>query len=315
MHGHAEAADPLSTVLAPLVDAQRLSREIDEPLERSAPLAFETAQRLCEGEEGNDCRAYHSIWQYMRYLDVWRAIRTDGPLFVAAAEQLARNGRLSRALVSGSADYSMLAHITHGGRRGGASPAVDVLDRCATSVQMNKWYAAERKLDARVFQSKALSFQPDRQYDLICAHTFLTLQPFAERPALFRKWSEWLLPGGRLCLSDRVSTLDTPPDAAARERRVEKIASDMLARMAERGVKLPCPEAALVDLVREFGSKTHVPQPAMPLETIKAWAQEAGLVTELAVEVERVLSTGMLGGLLSEARPDRVRMWFQFKRP
>jgi hypothetical protein len=314
MHGRTDAADRLSAILAPLVDARHLIRDIDEPLGRSAPIAFETAQRLCEGAGGSNCRAYHAVWQYLRYTDVWRSIRTDGPLFVAAAEKLARNGRLGAALVSGSADYSMLAHIAHGGRRGGAEPAIDVLDQCATPLHMNEWYATQRNLAVRVFQSKALSFQPDRQYDFICTHSFLIMQPLAERPALFRKWGEWLLPGGRLCFSDRVSTLDTPHDPAARDRRIEKIASETLARVAERGIKLPCSGAEFAELIRQFGINSHMPQPAMPLEAMEAWAAEAGLTMDVAIPVERALPTGTIAALLSETRPDRLRMWFQFRR-
>jgi len=315
MHGHADAADQLSALLAPIMDSQRLIREIDEPLGRSAPLAFEAAQRLCDPEAGHDCRAYHAVWQYLRHTDVWRSIRTDGTLFVAAAERLAREGRLANVLVSGSADYSMLAHIAHGGRRGGAQPAIDVLDQCATPLHMNEWYAAGRNLVVRVFQSKALSFEPDRQYDLICTHSFLIMQPFAERAALFRKWSEWLRPGGRLCFSDRISTHDTPHDPAARDRRIEKIASETLARAAERGIKLPCPDAEFAALIREFGINSHMPQPAMPLEAIESWATEAGLTMDLAIPVERALQAETIGSLLSESRPDRVRIWFQFRRP
>ncbi len=53
----------------------------------------------------------------------------------------------------------------------------------------------------------------------------------------------------------------------------------------------------------------------MPLETIESWAADAGLTMDLAVPPERALQSGTIASLLSESRADRVRIWFQFRRP
>jgi|SRR5688572_2257320 SAM-dependent methyltransferase len=315
MHGYAEIPSRLSEFLAPLVDKQRLIEEIGEPLSVSAPIMFETAQRLCDDGHGGDCRAYHSIWQYLRHTGAWHAIRNDGPLFVAAAEWLAQQGRLTCALVSGAADYSMLAHVAHGAKRGEAQPAIDVLDQCETSLRLNQWYAAERGLTINIVKAAALSFAPDQRYDLICTHSFLSWQPFADRPQLFKKWSAWLRPGGRLCFSDRVSTVDTPFDPVARKQRIERLVEDALARIAEQGTKLPCTEVAFADLIRRFGMRFHADQRAMPKELVEAWAAEAGLVTDLALPLAEALPGAGTPSLLSQPRTDRVRIWFQFSRP
>lgn len=315
MHGYAEIPSRLSEFLAPLVDKQRLIDEIDEPLGASAPIMFTTAQQLCEDGHGGDCRAYHSIWQYLRQSGAWHAIRNDGALFVAAAERLAREGRLTRALVSGAADYSMLAHVAHGAKRGEVQPVIDVLDQCATSLQVNRWYAAERGLTINTVKAAALSFAPDQRYDLICTHSFLSWQPFADRPQLFKKWSEWLRPGGRLCFSDRVSTVDTPFDPVARKQRIKRLVEDALARIAEQGMTLPCTEAEFADLIRRFGMRFHADQRAMPKELVEAWAAEAGLVTDLALPLAEALPGSGTPSLLSQPRTDRVRVWFQFSRP
>lgn len=314
MHAHATAADHVTAGLPPLVDAQRLIRDIDEPLGRSAPIAFETAVKLCEGKEGHDCRAYHAVWQYLRLVDIWRSMRIDGPLFVAAAERLGAERQMNRVLVSGSADYAMLAHIAHGARRGGAAPVIDVLDRCATSLKMNAWYGAERGITVGTVQTPVLGFQPNCQYDLIAAHTFIGMQTFADRPALFRKWGEWLRPGGRLCFSDRVSSVETPYDPEGRARRVRQMADDVLASCAERGIALPCPPDAFVELIRQFGMRFYMAQPAMPLETIAAWAADAGMEMEIAVPVVQALSSGPEQSPLSDAKSSRIRTWFQFRR-
>lgn len=315
MHGYAKIPSRLSEFLAPLVDKQRLIDEIGEPLGASAPIMFETAQRLCDDGHGGDCRAYHSIWQYLRHSGAWHAIRNDGALFVAAAEKLAREGRLTRALISGAADYSMLAHVAHGAMRGHAQSVIDVFDQCETSLHLNRWYAAKRDVTINTFKSAALSFAPDNRYDLICTHSFLSWQPFPDRPLLFKKWGEWLRPGGRLCFSDRVSSVDTPFDATARRQRIERLAEEALARVADQGMKLPCTETAFADLIRKFGMRFHADQRAMPKELIETWAAEAGLVTDLALPLAEAVPGAGTPSLLSQPRSDRVRMWFQFSRP
>lgn len=314
MHDRATAADQVSAVLRPLVAAERLIRDIDEPLDRSAPIAYEAALALCEGAEGHGCRGYHAVWQYLRLADVWPSIRIDGPLFVAAAERLATEGPLDQMLVSGSADYSMLAHIAHGAKRGGAAPAVHVLDRCATSLQMNAWYGAERGIAVHTVQTPVMDFQPDGLYDFIATHTFISLQSPDDRPMLFRKWGEWLRPGGRLCFSDRVSDKETPYDPDDRARRVETIARDTLARCAERGIALPCPRDEFVALIHQFGLIHRANQPAMPIETIVSWAEDAGMQLDLAVPVDQALPGAQVQNLIAEQRPDRIRVWFQFRR-
>lgn len=311
-----DSTERIAALLAPLVEADRLIREIDEPLRQSAPIGFELARTLCEGgDRENDCRAYHAVWQYFRLADVWRAVRIDGPVFVAAAEQLARDGRLSRVLISGAADYSMLAHIAHGARRGGATPSFDVVDRCKTALRMNEWYAAQRGSNVRTFRSDVLAFRPDRPYDLICTHSFFQWHSLPERALLFRTWHDWLAPGGRLCFSSRVSPEALPYDAAARSRKVEALTAKVLEQLANSGVALPCPEWEFVELLRSFGLPWRIDQPAMSLETLRSWIADAGLELELAIPVTKILPEEEDPPFPADRGPRRVRIWFQARRP
>src|SRR5262249_10098924 len=98
-----------------LIGSDALVAELAEPLLESAPIAYRTALQVCPSNcSGADCTAYHAVWQYLRLAGTMRSMRVDGALFVAAAERLARGGGLQRVLISGSADYSMLAHLSHG---------------------------------------------------------------------------------------------------------------------------------------------------------------------------------------------------------
>jgi hypothetical protein len=52
----------------------------------------------------------------------------------------------------------------------------------------------------------------------------------------------------------------------------------------------------------------------MPTETVTHWAAQAGLEPTLVAPVAELLPEAKLTSLMSESRPDRVRMWFQFGR-
>jgi len=84
-----------------------------EPLAESAPLAWAIAPRLCPGDPQSPsaCVWYHRVWQYMRLLGVISSIRTNSAFLTRTFDGLALNH--PRVLISGSADYAMLAHLWH----------------------------------------------------------------------------------------------------------------------------------------------------------------------------------------------------------
>jgi SAM-dependent methyltransferase len=193
--------------------------------------------------------------------------------------------------------------------------AFDVVDLCATTLKINEWYAQERALKIRTFQADVHAFEPDRGYDLICAHSFLPWHPVAQRPGLFRRWHDWLRPGGRLCFSNRVSPHSIPFDPAERADRVEKMIASVLAGLRERSVPLPCPEPDFVAMLRKFGERRQETYPELPLDTMKQWIADAGLVLELTVDVADVLPGTHDTTLMSGSAEGRPRMWFQAQRP
>jgi hypothetical protein len=312
MHGVASASDTIAMLLAPLVESARLTREIDEPLRESAPIAFDIAQSTCADEA---CRTYHSIWQYLRLAGIYRGLQVDGSLFVAAAERMARNGALNWVLISGTADYSMLAHIAHGARRGGANPTFHVMDQCETTLRMNEWYGAQRGLDVTTFRSDIFAFGPACRYDLICTHAFLGFHAVGDRPTLFRRWSSWLAPGGRLCFSNVVSDEPIPADTDGRRRRIAEKSAKGLRRLAEQDVALPCAEQQFAAMIRAFGLRREQTEPAMPLQTVSSWIEDAGLSLEIAVPVKKAIPGEPDLPAFSDRGPEQPRIWFQARRP
>lgn len=312
MNDGSAIAHPDLDRLGKLTDCETLAADIAEPLAESAIEGFRMAMTLCD--PGDGCRAYHGLWQYLRIAGFVRALSIDGPLFVDAAEKLARAGRLRHVLISGSADYSMLAHLAHGARRAGRRVVFDIVDRCATTLRVNAWYATRYGLDVRTFRSDVYSFQPEMEYDLICTHSFLPYHPVPQRPVLFRLWGGWLAAGGRLCFSNRISPEAIPFDAAERRQRMDRAAAKALSGLKERAIPLPCPPDEFVALVQAFGAHRQGDHPAIPLDSVERWIADAGLSLEIAVAVTDVLPGVEDSTLRTGEVEGRPRMWFQARR-
>lgn len=301
--------------LGPVEDADRLLEEIAEPLHVSAPIAYAIAHETCQpGEPGDDCRAYHAIWQYLRLTDTIRSVRSDGPLFVAAAERRARTGRLRRVLICGTADYSMLAYLGHAVRRSGAATEFDVLDRCGTTLRMNQWYAERRGLSVRTIAADVMAFEPDRQYDLICAHSFLAWVPSASRPRLVERWHDWLLPEGEVCFSHRIDARNGPPNTKDHKQRVAAMTAEFFDRCRALGLDLPADCDTFADLIRQYGERPLHRQRDLTMGNTLDWLDSAGLRLDLAIPVAGLVASARDRASMPVATEGRPRMWFLARR-
>lgn len=188
---------------------------VDEPLEISAPLAQAQADRLCPDDAGEGgCKAYHGLWQWLRLLEVFRTVRSDRDFLVGATARFARGMARLRVLVVGAADYGVLAHVNAGLRLAGGRPQITVMDRCATPLWLNRWYADREGLELVCVQHDALTFDAPGAFDLVVAHSFLSFVPESARPTLLARWAGMLSAGGVLLLSQVVRP-DHPPGEVA----------------------------------------------------------------------------------------------------
>lgn len=301
--------------LGPLIDAEQLVAEIDEPLGASAPIAFRIARETCTpGTPANDCRAYHAIWQYLRLTGVIRSLRSDGPLFVAAASRRARQDRLRRALICGTADYSMLAYLGHAARQAGAGTHFDVLDLCESTLRINRWYAEQRSLQVTTHATDVFAYTPQQPYDLICTHSFLPWMEYDSRPRLMQRWHDWLAPGGEVCFSNRVD-----PDVAMAadedfEGRRRKMSVEFFKRCDELHLALPVGRDQFAELIHQHGERTKHRRHDMPMPVLSSWMESAHLAPELVVRVKDIVANAKdrpSTPVRSEGRP---RTWFLARR-
>jgi hypothetical protein len=228
----------------PLPDSYSLAERIAEPLLESAPLAFTTAMAHCPHDSA--CQVYHALWQYLRMAEVVRSVRVDGPVYAAVAERMARAGQLRRALITATADYSMLAHLAYGARLAGVEVEFSIIDRCATALHLNAWYADRNGLDVRTIQADVLEYEGPGEYDLICTHSLLTLLPAASRERLFGQWRTWLARDGRICFSNRVWDHHIHLSQQDIDQRATAMAERAVRKLERNRVPLPCPADDLV---------------------------------------------------------------------
>lgn len=180
--------------------------DIAEPLDVSAPIAREAAARFCRYDSlsGTTCAWYHGFWQYVRLVGLGASPSVHARQLVPTLQSLAKAGTFERILISGSADYSMLAHVLAAYARELAAVRPVVVDICDTPLYMCRWYAARMAANVETEASDIRSFVADLPFDAIVTHAFLGYFSPPERERLVSKWATLLRPGGRLVTIQRI---------------------------------------------------------------------------------------------------------------
>jgi SAM-dependent methyltransferase len=179
---------------------------LDEPLAASAALGLSLAAERCyvDPVTGERCDWYHGPWQLLRLMGLVITPGHHAEFFRTAIEDVAARTRAPRVLVSGAADYSMLAHVLAALEASPGRPEITVVDVCDTPLLLSEWYAERVGHPIRTYRSDILEFRDDRPFDAICTHAFLGRFPAADRPKLLARWKESLGPGGVVITVNRI---------------------------------------------------------------------------------------------------------------
>ena len=218
-----------------------------EPLAESAAMQLELAEEFCR----DDCRWYHGPRLYLRALGIVRGIRPDTPFVLDAIGQVAATTDHAKVLVSGTADYAMLAHVVTAFRAAGRPLTVTVLDKCLTPLRMNAWYGERVGVPVEVHHGDVFDLPGEEVFDLVCSHAFLGRFDAAGRRRLAAKWYALLKPGGTVVTAHRWRHVNVDAEFPLAERYKQRIR----------------------DRVRRV---IAVPEPidGVPAETITAWTSE-----------------------------------------
>lgn len=193
-----------------LQDGEDDQLDLEEPLVRTAPSAEVISDAVCEGSyiAPDDCAWYHSVWQYLR---IFRMVSTPTwhyDFYREALTPLARSEQFQNVLISGTADYSMLAHVLWHHKQTQSSANVTVVDSCETPLILCRWYAREEKTPIKVKQTNILKYRPNTKFDLIVTDAFLTRFPARQRAEVAEIWQSLLRSGGKLITTARIESSD-----------------------------------------------------------------------------------------------------------
>lgn len=183
---------------------------LDEPLEISAPIAWEFAARHCRHDPvtGVTCAWNHGLWQLLRLLGIAGTAARRGEFYRREIRRAAQNKNRLRILIAGASDYALLAQINAEFAGSAAKPAITVLDICDTPLRLNRWYAERAGFPVETVQSDFLEYAPSEQFDVICADSFIGRFPHAQWPRVAGRFFALLQPGGALLTASRLRAAD-----------------------------------------------------------------------------------------------------------
>lgn len=183
-------------------------KDLPALLANVAQLTRQWADTLCaQADDGADtCRPYHRAWATLRLIGAISGARTDHEFFRQKFGAVAKMQPRANVLIVGTADHAMLHMVLEAFRAEGADPLVTIIDRCATALAANAWYAQQVGAHATTQQADLRDLDAiSGERDVIVTHSvFSFVQPegFA---SLFSELHSKLKPGGRLIFAQDLS--------------------------------------------------------------------------------------------------------------
>ncbi|MGV9214554.1 class I SAM-dependent methyltransferase [Micromonospora sp. RB23] len=227
---------------------RRPGPELTRWLLQSANMLYAMAPMSCGPShlDKNGCSWYHQSWQYLRLFDMVSSPQWHAEFY---AHQLAQaiSGGARRVLISGTADYTILAFLLEAVRSAmGQIPAdldVHVLDKCRTPLLACDWYAKQVGSRVQVHQAdvtrpeEVARLVEDGRFDLVLADAFLTRFNRASADVVIGSWSTLLNPGGSVITTVRLHPgNEWPKDDEEQDdrHRVLDLVDDFELRFRER---------------------------------------------------------------------------------
>lgn len=253
----------------------------EEPLALSAPLARQLAPQLCQKDavSGEDCSWNHGFWQYLRLLGLITTPRHHADFFRQAFAGVAGDAGPPRVLISGAADYSMLAHVLAAFGERGIAPAVTVVDRCETPLFLNRWYAERLSRSIESCRSDILEYQSAAAFDAVCSHSFLGQFALPQRVQLMAKWRQLLRPGGLAITVNRIRLAAVPTKVGFSDEQARTFSATVLRQAEAMRETVAVDPQELAQQARIYAGR-QAAYPVKSLEEIRGLFEHAGFSVE-----------------------------------
>ena len=184
--------------------------DLQEPLVLSADLINGVASVLCTHNHIDDeeCNWYHGTWQYLRLLDMVSTPSWHHDFYTKQLHEALSltSASAPKALITGTADYSVLAYLINSSKQIGIDCEINVLDLCATPLFACKWYAKKSNVSINTYEQNIFEFSElhEKSMDIVVTDAFLTRFTANETQNILDVWSRVLKPGGRLITTVRM---------------------------------------------------------------------------------------------------------------
>jgi SAM-dependent methyltransferase len=185
---------------------------------------------------GESCRWHHGLWPWLRLMGLATSPARFAEFYRAAFEgEIARSGA-ARVLLSGAADFEMLAQAASAFAARGVVPELTLIDLCETPLAQSRRYAERSGIRMTTQRVDLLEYAAEHRFDAISSDSFLGQFTPRDRERLIARWASLLRPGGAVITVNRLR-----PDADP-ERRVgfsEEQAHDFVAAVTQAALALP----------------------------------------------------------------------------
>jgi len=260
---------------------------LEEPLVQSAPTMAMLSEFLCKGDhlDRQGCAWYHKAWQYLRLLDLVSTPTWHSSFYLDSLTEGVRRGQKRSVLISGAADYSMLAYVIHASERIGTKWDITMLDLCETPLLISQWYAARRKATVQTMKEDILRFNPGDKFDCIVTDAFLTRFSDMERRKVLEAWKRLLKRTGNV-----ITTVRLDPSAEPNEvKKASPLEIEDFVRRAERLAELwqdflLLEPQEVGNLAREYAERMQS-RPILNMEELESLFEGAGFRLERCDEV------------------------------
>jgi hypothetical protein len=220
---------------AALSHEQRTRENVCEPLGVSAPIARAIAPRLCRTnpESGISCSWYHGFWQDLRILGLAATPEHQTDFFLGAFARWKGRAKPLKVLISGAADYAILARVAWACNACELAADVTVLDVCETPLFLNRWYAEKFGLCVSTVRCDLLEERPPGQFDVVCSHSFLGQFPEDQRARIVGRWRQFLNQEGAALTVNRIRASRDPEMLKFSPQQAQDFRETLLRRARE----------------------------------------------------------------------------------
>lgn len=248
----------------------------DEPLELSAPIAWQLASTHCRPDPatGVSCAWNHGLWQVLRLMGMVGTAARRGSFYRQEICKAAGQGKF-RILISGTSDYAMLALAAQACAGRPVAPEITVLDICETPLRLNHWYAERNALSISGVRADFLDYDPVQRFDLVCTDSFLGRFPHAQWPQVAARWHALLRPGGTLLTASKLAPESRPGQCIVfTDSQAAAFRDAVRARMLEPGAPAGL-DSGLVTLAAEQYAQYQCNHPLRSAEDMRMLLENA----------------------------------------